>query len=131
MGTGPGSRDAQTYAEIEEGDEIHIAPGCNLPLVLRPIKHPQPHGKKPNKSVAFRAAGEGDAVGRPATVVDQREVLPHSTSAGKAPFSAPVSGCNHTQEKVYQLIGTCYVYGIMDGEGLRASPVEPTKVYLH
>jgi hypothetical protein len=102
LGTGTARIDERYGFEVEVGDEIHVAFGCRVPLIMRPINVEGVHEEKP----------DSDGV------------------SDKAPFYTPSGGCSHAQGNVYQLVGTCYIHGIMDGEALEDSTLETANIFL-
>jgi hypothetical protein len=79
-------------SHAQEGDLICILFGCSVPVVLRERKQPQP--LLPSSPSSVREAST-DTAGRP-------------SSASLSPFAG--------SENTYELIGECYIHGMMEGE---------------
>lgn len=47
-----------------------------------------------------------------------------------AAFSADLKTCVHDEGSVYQLVGPCYVDGIMDGEATKEDGFSPRRICL-
>jgi hypothetical protein len=121
MGTGTASIDKEKYGfEVEVGDEIHVAFGCRVPLILRPTEVKSSYKGKPV------GGGVSDSV--IGNVVSKEQGVPSQTSA-KVDKSPP-GDCSEVQAKTYQLVGTCYIHGIMDGEALEDPKLETTNALL-
>ncbi|KAK4222693.1 hypothetical protein QBC38DRAFT_489218 [Podospora fimiseda] len=102
FGAGPGSNDMEHFTRFEEGDEVHLLAGCKVPVILRSVKSLKGEGKKGSEHYG------NDPVA----------------------FSADLETCVHEEELVYQLVGPCYVDGIMNGEAAREEGVSLRKIYL-
>ncbi|KAK3989003.1 hypothetical protein QBC44DRAFT_381812 [Cladorrhinum sp. PSN332] len=104
FGAGAGSQDLEHFTRVEEGDEVHLLAGCPVPVLLRPI-------------------GRIKGGGTESSIIGMYGNDP-------AAFSADLKACVHEEGLVYQLVGPCYVDGIMDGEGAREDGVCLRRVYL-
>lgn len=85
--------------KAREGDLVCILYGCSVPLVLRKIERHKMNGGAPS----------------PWKRVKPGEALPPRTDSSKS-------------DHYYELIGECYIHGMMDGEAIRHRRLQGLKV---
>ena len=106
---------ATGWAPTSKGDEIHIVDGCSMPLILRRII---------NTCKKVRQVGE-----TPSSII-KPIAIPVPSASNHGTGYAPLSECNHVDQTVYRLVGEGYVDGIMHGEALTNSSVQPRTIII-
>lgn len=90
-------------AKSKKGDSLCIINGCSVPVVLRQ----RTHSSANPATVTTQANGD-------TTVKCSRT---ECQAAGQCKCKTQ-SGSSSSEEKIYEMIGECYIHGMMDGEAL-------------
>ncbi|EEA22069.1 Ankyrin and HET domain protein [Talaromyces marneffei ATCC 18224] len=87
-------------AKSKKGDKLCIINGCSVPVVLR---------QKTVSTFPTTTQTNGDIAGKCSR--------PECQAAGQCKCKTP-SGSSSSEEKIFEMIGECYIHGMMDGEAL-------------